>query len=117
MRHLRTGNAKPLISISKLKELYKSSKERKQTIIANIRSKLNIAIVTEISDSSDFTDAIDHDYALPIVRDCLICFLTGQVCKKVSQFRKCKVCRSSGFFYFEEETTGNYSFARIIAFD
>ena len=64
----RSGNylipdapTKPLIFISKLNEFYKSSKDWKETIIANIKSKLNIAIITEISDSSDFTDAIDHE--------------------------------------------------------
>ena len=44
--------------------------EQKEIIIANIKSKLNITTVTEISNSSDFIDIIDHDYALPIARDC-----------------------------------------------
>ena len=68
------------------------------------------------SDFSDFTDAIDHDYDVPIIRDCLIYFLTGQICKNFSKFRECENCRS-GFFYSVQEMTQHHPWARIITND
>ena len=102
--------------MSTLKEVYKSDK--KQPIIQEIKSKLNVIIEKDDSDSSDFTSAADHDYDLPAGLDCLMYFVTGHVCKNLAKFTTCEIC-SSAFFYSEEDTLQiqNHPLAKLITFD
>ena len=98
----------------RLKEIFKS--EKKSSVIQEIKEKLNVVINNEDSDFGNFINAVDHDYDLPPVVDCLMYFVTGQVSKNFAKFTKCEVCRN-GFFYSKENTglLDNYNpIARIV---
>ena len=79
----------PLITISKLKELYQSNSK---SAIQEIREKLKAIIDCEDTDFSDFVDAAAHDYALPAVRDCLIFYTTGRITAYIKQHTQCSAC-------------------------
>lgn len=98
--------------MSRLREIYKYNKKNKDTIVEEIESNLNIVIENENSVFSDFTDAMDHDYDLPITKDCLVYYLTGQICSKFSKYRECEICQSA-FSNSENDINSNYSFSRI----
>ena len=63
--------------MSRLKEIFKS--EKKSSVVDEIKKKLNVVINQEDADFSDFTNALDHDYDLPPVVECLKYFVTDQV--------------------------------------
>ena len=84
-----------------IKRIFRS--EKKSSIIQEIKEKLTVVINNEGSDFADFINAVDHDYDLPPVVDCLMYFVSGQVSKNFAKFTKCEVCRS-GFFYSNENT-------------
>lgn len=104
----------PLLPVSKLKELFKAHRNN-FSAIEEIKSKLEIVINKEDSEFSDFTNAIDHDYDLPPIIECLIYFVIGQITKKIKEFTKCEICLNS-LFYSKEKSIliENYPFARII---
>ena len=82
----------PLITISKLKELYKSDKKG---AIQEIKDKLKIVIEDEDSDFNDFVHAIDHDYNSQEIIDCLLFYTTEKVCRHIRERVKCSVCLSA----------------------
>ena len=51
----------PLISTSRLNEIYNSKKTNKEAIVAEIKNKLKIIIAEESCDFSDFTDGFWPD--------------------------------------------------------
>lgn len=89
---LNTDPPQPLISISKLKELYKSNRK---SSFDEIKSKLRVVVEDVNSDFSDFIAAAEHDYALPALIDCLFFFTTESVCQYVKKKVKCQLCLSS----------------------
>ena len=79
----------PLITISQLKELYKSDEK---SAIEEIKEKLKIVIDDENTDFNDFVHAVDHDYDSQEVVDCLLFYTTERVCRFVKEGVKCSVC-------------------------
>lgn len=102
--------------MAKLKEIFNTDKNK--SLISEIKDKLNVVISKEDGDFNDFTNAIDHDYDLPYVIDCLMYFVTGQVSKNLKQYLKCEVC-STAFFYSTEQSVElqKYPVARLITFN
>ena len=98
----------------RLKEIFRS--EKKSSIIQEIKEKLTVVINNEDSDFADFTNAVDHDYDLPPVVDCLIYFVTGQLSKNFAKFTKCEVCRSGFFIQMktQKSLTSIIQVARIV---
>lgn len=72
-----------------MKELYNSLSK---TAMEELREKLNSTISYEDSDFSDFVDATTHDYALPMIQDCLIFYLTGRITAYIKKQNDCSVC-------------------------
>lgn len=84
------GNSQePLMSISKLKELFKTEKV---SAIDEIKKKLELIIECDDSDFSDFVDAVEHDYGLPEVTQCLIFYTTGRVAAFIKKTTNCETC-------------------------
>ena len=75
-----------------MSEFYNADK--KESSIKRIQEKLNILIEKEDSDFLDFTNATDHDYELPYVVDCLMYYITGEICQKLEN-RNCVDCKSA----------------------
>lgn len=93
----------PLISMTRLKEIYKSRESNeKMSFIEEIKNKLNVVISQDDNDFTDFMIAVDHDYDLPYVTQCLMYFVTGNICKEFS-FTKCDICRPA-FVNMEENS-------------
>lgn len=91
-------STQPLMSMSELKEIFASkNKKTKQILIQEIKAKLNI-VIEQKDDFSDFIAPTDHDYDLPYVVQCLMYFVTGNLCKKFQAFAKCETCKSEFFF-------------------
>ena len=63
----------PLVTISQLKEIYKSGHK---SCFEEIKSKLKVVVEDVHFDFSDFVTAVEHDYALPELIDCLLFFTT-----------------------------------------
>lgn len=85
------GNtSEPLVSISNLKELYK--KKNKNVLRDEIRDKLKAVIEHDDTDFSDFVNAVDHDYSIPSVSNCLIYYTTGCLVKFIKKKIKCVNC-------------------------
>ena len=120
MKPPRTGNCslleapiQPLISMSKLKEIYKTDK--KQSFLEDIKEKLNFVIAQNDNDFTDFTNAVDHDYDLPYIVQCLMYFVTGNICKDFAKFTKCDVCRCEFFDSEGSPFIANHPIAQLNA--
>lgn len=87
--------------MSQLREIFKS--DQKKSFIEEIKGKLNIVIQQRDNDFTDFVNAIDHDYDNPYVIQCLMYFVTGNICKNFVEFTKCDVCRT-GFLTSEKNS-------------
>lgn len=87
------GNTQePLISITRLKELYHSQDSR---AIEEIKRKLLTVIECDNADFSDFVTAVNHDYALPEISNCLLFYLTGRVSAYIKKSANCESCLNS----------------------
>lgn len=53
---------------------------------------MNAVISYEDSDSSDFVHATTHDYALPIIQNCLIYYLIGRITAYIKKHNDCSEC-------------------------
>ena len=82
----------PLMSIARIKEIYGTAKDKKSEALNEIKEKLNI-VIREEDDFSNFMNALDHDYTLPEVVDCIIYYSTGLLCQRLNSYIKCTVCR------------------------
>lgn len=78
---------KPLITISRL--------NKEKTGFLEIKEKLNIVLVDEDTDFGDFINAVEHDYAIPEIIDCLLYYTTDHVCNYIRKRIKCSNCLSS----------------------
>ena len=76
----------------RLKELYSS---RKKSAIEDIKNKLQIVINDDNSDFSEFVNAVDHDYDLPPIVDCLIYYTAEIVCTKHLKMLTCSLCKNA----------------------
>lgn len=70
----------PLISMTRLNEIYNYNE--KKSFVEEIKNKLNVVISQDDNDFRDFINATDHDYDLPYVTQCLLYFVTGNICKE-----------------------------------
>ena len=104
--------------MSELKRIYKTNK--KESFVKKIEEKLNVVIEKEDSDFMDFTNATDHDYNLPYVVDCLMYYITGQICQNLKK-RNCMDCKSAIFYSANDEsicqTQINHPVAKLITLD
>lgn len=80
-----------LITIKELKDIYHNPANA-VTLRQELQKKLENII--EKSDW-DFNDAVEHDYALPDVLDCLIYYVTGYISRHMLKHSSCSVCRSA----------------------
>lgn len=87
-----TDSLQPIISISRLKEIYKSNKK---SCFEEIKSKLKVVVENDHSDFSDFITIAEHDYSLPELIDCLLFFTMESVCQYIKKKVKCELCLSS----------------------
>ena len=91
---IETEPSVPLLSITRIKEIYGTDIKNKSKALNEIKDKLNVVISAD-ADFTDFTNAVDHDYVLPEVIDCLVYYSTGILCKRLQSYIICKVCRAA----------------------
>ena len=91
---IETETSSPLLSITRIKEIYGAVEQKKSKALNEIKNKLNVVINVD-ADVTNLTDAVDHDYVLPEVVDCLVYYSTGILCKQLQSYIKCEVCRAA----------------------
>lgn len=70
--------------------MYQKSNTKTGLLIADIKSKLNNAIINDDWDIDNIYE--EHDYVTPATFDCIIYFITGRVCRQLLTFITCPLC-------------------------
>lgn len=84
------GNpSQPLITISKLKELFTSNEK---SSLDEIKQKIQIVVDDPDSVFTDFINEVDHDYDTPEILNCTLFYTTACVCKFIKKRVKCTEC-------------------------
>ena len=87
-----SGAPKSIITISRLKELYKT---KKVSAFEEIKKNLKVIVEDENSDFNDFINMTEHDYALPEILDSLLFYTTGSVSCNIQKRVECQNCLSA----------------------
>ena len=103
-----TKPPKSLITVSELKDIY-SSEKNKTSVIDDIKNRLKLVLNKNDPDFRDSVIANEEEYSLAALLDCLTFFTIGSVCTDLQPYTKCHRCRDVLFLTNENDSSTDSS--------